>query len=85
MQYLTTDVMDVLTEFKKINVRFDMLWQGNTCLIRIHNINIFNPPSILSEPFGKGALSSLKKSYNIFELIMKLNAAITKSIKEAKI
>lgn len=82
MQILTSDIMEMLIEFKKRSkINYEMTIKGKEIYIRFHTGDVFEPKT-----FHKTLdYNMLKEYYDIIEFIFKVTRSINKVIEETEI
>lgn len=82
MQILTSDIMEMLIEFKESSkIRYELTLKNGQIYIRFHTGGVFEP-----KLFGQSLdFNTLKKYYDIIEFIFRVTRQINKVIAETEI
>lgn len=83
MQLLTSDVMEMLIDFKKkANIRYDIVIDNETIYLRFHCGSLFEPRLLKKKVLDE---KSLKSYYNILNFTYELTNKIIKVINDVEI
>jgi len=81
MQYLTTDIMEHMVEFRKTyDIVFDFVWRGKDVFIRFNLAQMFKPT--MSDPICR---ESLEKCMAILTFVLTFNELVARTIEETAI